>query len=186
LRNAEFEIVAAFKGHNYAGRERFERHRILQWAILQHYEICPTPLLDVTHSLRVAASFATDSRHLVDPLVCVLAAPNLAGSVTASSEQGIQIIRLTSICPPEAKRPYFQEGYLIGEYPDLVSYDEKRHYKPFEVDFGLRLLAKFRLNPNTFWSDKNFTPIPRDALYPDDRDPLSRIAKNINRTLNPL
>jgi len=28
------------------------------WAILQHYGVCDTPLVDLTHSLRVAASFA--------------------------------------------------------------------------------------------------------------------------------
>ena len=33
----------------------------LQWSILQHYEVCSTPLLDVTHSLRVAASFALNN-----------------------------------------------------------------------------------------------------------------------------
>jgi hypothetical protein len=80
------------------------------WAILQHYEVCDTPLLDVTNSLRVAASFATNNPAAEGPVLYVLGVPSLSGSITASSEQGLQIIRLSSICPPEARRPYFQEG----------------------------------------------------------------------------
>ena len=35
-----------------------KRKRLLQWSILQHYEVTGTPLIDVTQSLRVACSFA--------------------------------------------------------------------------------------------------------------------------------
>lgn len=38
--------------------DRLKRQRILHWSILQHYEVSATPLLDVTHSLPIAASFA--------------------------------------------------------------------------------------------------------------------------------
>ncbi len=42
---------------------------MLRWAILQHYEVCRTPLLDVTQS--IAASFASmvngDERYVFDP-----------------------------------------------------------------------------------------------------------------------
>jgi hypothetical protein len=66
---------------------------------LQHYEVCGTPLLDVTHSLRVAASFATnDAVKGHNPTLYVLVVPALSGSVSASSDQGLQTIRLSSIC----------------------------------------------------------------------------------------
>ena len=39
------------------GISQMKRFPELSWAVLQHYEICPTPVLDVTQSLRVAASF---------------------------------------------------------------------------------------------------------------------------------
>ena len=42
--------------------DRLRRQRILRWSILQHYEICDTPLLDVTQSIRIAASFASRSQ----------------------------------------------------------------------------------------------------------------------------
>ena len=35
-----------------------KRRKYIQWSILQHYEVCDTPLLDLTQSLRVACTFA--------------------------------------------------------------------------------------------------------------------------------
>jgi hypothetical protein len=170
LRLAEADRIMA-QEFSFSGRRRVTRYRILRWAILQHYEVCATPLLDVTHSLRVAASFATDQPGESQPVLYVLGVPALSGSVTSSSEQGFQIIRLSSICPPEARRPYFQEGYLLGEYPDLVTMDEKQNYEAYEIDFGRRLLAKFRLAVPDFWSS-DYPALPMTALYPDQRDPL--------------
>ena len=93
------------------GVDRMKRQQILRWAILQHYEVCPTPLLDVTHSLRIAASFA--SAHADNSAyIFVVGVPNLSGAVTASAEASIQTIRLSSVCPPTAVRAHIQEGYL--------------------------------------------------------------------------
>ena len=178
LTDAEQILSDDFWDSRFLGRKRIVRHRLLRWAILQHYEVCGTPLLDVTQSLRVAASFANNDGSGSDPVLYVLAVPSLSGSVTASSEQGIQTIRLSSICPPEARRPYFQEGYLLAEYPDLVTADEKQDYRPYEIDFGRRLLAKFRLSHSGFWS-KDYTAIPIEALYPDERDPLVDFCRQI-------
>ena len=59
----------------------------------------------------------------------VIGVPNLSGAITASAEAGLQIIRLSSVCPPTALRPHIQEGYLLGEYPDMVNYDQKEQYR---------------------------------------------------------
>jgi len=185
LRDAEQRVVQCFRQGGLLGRDRITRSRILQWAIIQHYEICATPLLDVTHSLRVAASFATANPSAENPIVYVIAAPSLGGTISPSSEQGIQTIRLSSICPPNARRPYFQEGYLLGEYPELTTFDEKQNYKPHEIDFGLRLLAKFHLKSGTFWDHLDFSPIPEAALFPNLRDPLFRVTERIKNELPP-
>jgi hypothetical protein len=182
LTEAERLLSGDFRQSRFLGRQRIARYRLLRWAILQHYEVCATPLLDVTHSLRVAASFATNCSSGVEPVIYILAVPAVSGSVSASSEQGIQTIRLSSICPPEARRPYFQEGYLLAEYPDLIAIDEKQDYRPYEIDFGRRLLAKFRLSPSGFWS-KDYPPIPDVALYPDERDPLVEFTRKIKTHL---
>jgi FRG domain len=143
LRAAEKSLVLRYQKTNGPGIDRLRRQRILRWSILQHYEICKTPLLDVTHSLRIAASFASDN-DADEGFVFVLGVPNLSGAVTASAEAGIQIIRLSSVCPPLAVRPHIQEGYLLGEYPEMGGLDQKQHYKAYEIDFGRRLIAKFR------------------------------------------
>lgn len=109
LKRAEDLLEFQYGEAGFRGMTRLRRQRILRWAILQHYEICPTPLLDVTHSLRIAASFAsaTNSR---TAFLYVLGLPNISGAITASAEAGLQVVRLSSVCPPEAMRPHIQEG----------------------------------------------------------------------------
>jgi len=52
---AEVALVGGYRSGSTPGSQRLRRQQILRWSILQHYEVCPTPLLDVTHSLRIAA-----------------------------------------------------------------------------------------------------------------------------------
>jgi len=183
LECAESSLLSYFEEKNFLGLEDLKRKRILRWAIIQHYEICKTPLLDVTHSLRIAASFASDTKR-TRAYLFVVGVPNLSGSVTASAEAGLQIIRLASVCPPVALRPHVQEGYLLGEYPDVGDYGQKELYKNYEIDFGRRLVAKFRFNPKTFWNDKFFPPVTYEALYPDRDDPLCEMTKVIKKKIS--
>jgi hypothetical protein len=184
LQKAETHLLAEYRKSGLLGFERISRHRLLRWAVLQHYEVCPTPLLDVTHSLRIAASFASDGDKQ-QAFIYVLAVPNLSGAITASAEAGLQIIRLASVCPPTALRPHIQEGYLLGEYPDLVNFDQKELYGHYEIDFGRRLIAKFRFNTATFWEDSTFPRIPHSALYPaSDNDPLYHLTLSVKQQMN--
>ena len=180
LRKAENELVKRYVSERFLGFDRLKRHRVLRWAILQHYEVCPTPLLDVTQSLRVAASFASIGNDAREAFVFVLGVPNLSGAVTASSEASLQIVRLSSACPPEAVRPHLQEGYLLGEYPEIVDFEQNAKYRYYEMDFGRRLVAKFCFDPTSFWSSSNFLPASKDALYPTDkRDRLLNLTKEV-------
>lgn len=165
------------------GQTAFKRQQILRWSILQHYEVCRTPLIDVTHSLRIASSFASACSH-DEAYLFVLGVPNISGAITASAESGLQIVRLSSVCPPEAMRPHVQEGYLLGEYPDLSRPDQKEHYTFFEIDFGRRLVAKFRFNPRSFWKDPLFPRIDEGALYPNTTDPLFELTQKIKSALS--
>ena len=185
LRHAESLLVEAWDNHDLPDKQRIERHRSLRWAVLQHYEICATPLLDVSQSLRVAASFALASASDDEAYLYVLAVPQISGAITASAEAELQILRLSSICPPSATRPHFQEGYLLGHYPELQSADEKQRYALYEVDFARRLLCKFRLiELDRFWR-AGFEAVPRAALFPDRHDPLVAIAGEIKAQLSP-
>jgi hypothetical protein len=181
LSNAERELVNRYRAAKLMGHQRLQRHRILRWSILQHYEVCPTPLLDVTHSLRIAASFASIGAK-DSAFVYVLGVPNLSGAITASVEGGLQIVRLSSVCPPSAVRPHIQEGYLLGEYPEMAGYEQKENYSHYEIDFGRRLVAKFRFRPRSFWKSDTFPQVTKRALYPrPSNDPLYRLALEVQR-----
>lgn len=185
LQRAEQELVIRYAQQKLLGVERLKRHQILRWAILQHYEVCPTPLLDVTHSLRIAASFASHPA-TDNAFVFVLGVPNLSGAITASAEAGLQIVRLSSVCPPTAVRPHIQEGYLLGEYPEMAGYAQKELYHHYEIDFGRRLVAKFCFDPRKLWKNDAFPKVEQDALYPSaDDDPLYKLALEVKAAVNP-
>ena len=182
LKAAEMELVLEYERIGLPRSSELRRRQILRWAILQHYEVCPTPLLDVTHSLRIAASFALD--HEGDEgYIMVLGVPNIAGAITTSIESELQIIRLASVCPPQAIRPHIQEGFLVGEYPDIAAYGQKQFYREHEVDFGRRLIAKFRFKKTALLKDENFPPIPHAALYPDQGDQLNLVAEHVKNVV---
>lgn len=154
------------------GATEVRRRRYVQWSILQHYEVCATPLIDFTQSLRVACSFALDGAS-EDPYVYVFGLPYLTNRISVNSEHDLVNIRLLSICPPDALRPYFQEGYLAGTDESLSEFESKS-----DLDFRRRLVAKFVISKrNGFWG-KGFAPIPRDALYPSD-DKIWELCKEI-------
>ena len=173
LSNKLIEKIAKRK---LEGHEKIGKFPELAWAILQHYEKTGTPLLDLTTSLRVAASFAlsentTDLLNERRPIVAVFALPHPIGSISYSVEEELLNVKLISICTPKAHRPFFQEGYLVGSFP--IRSDRK--YPHF--DFARRLIAKFELRPDKFWSDR-FPAIPKEALYPDD-DPMMAICGSL-------
>src|SRR5579862_8828734 len=186
LEEAERALIIHYARQRLLGVERLKRHRILRWTLLQHYEVCATPLLDVTHSLRIAASFASQQSR-GDAFLFVLGVPNLSGAITASAEAGLQIVRLSSVCPPTAVRPHLQEGYLLGEYPDMAGYNQKELYHHYEIDFGRRLVAKFRFNPRKFWKADTFPQVARKALYPTAaQDPLCKLAMTLRKGIENL
>lgn len=181
LERAQELLCSELANRSTKGSTRLTRYGVLQWAILQHYEVCDTPLLDVTHSLRVACSFATAKNPAQPSFLLVLAVPFLSGSITTVADQGLQALRLLSVCPPVAHRPHFQEGYLIGEYPD-VDFSTKDRYDKAEFDFARRLICKFVLPPaNEPWSN-SFPAIPSDALLPND-DPFLDVATTVKNSL---
>lgn len=184
LRRAERALIDALSSEALLGKTRLKRFDVLRWAVLQHYEVCETPLMDFTQSLRVACSFATEpQRHSSGGSVMVFGFPQVSGGVTASSDQGMQIIRLLSTCPPSAKRPYHQEGYLAGEFPSLTP-ELIGDFGRTELNFARRLLCKFRVHGGDDFWPKGYAPIPRAALFPDDIDKFEAIAVQVRKKLN--
>jgi len=154
-------LVERFKKAKVDGHTELRQKRYIQWSILQHYEVTATPLLDLTHSLRVACSFAQVRSS--DPIcyVYLLGLPYVTNRITINSEHDLVNVRLLSICPPAALRPYFQEGYLAATADVTTDFDSKT-----ELDFRNRLVAKFAIpRARSFWGS-GFDQIPESALFP--------------------
>lgn len=79
-----------------------------------------------------------------------------------------------SISSSAAKRPFFQEGYLVQT--EFAS-DIENNIKMDELDFNRRLLAIYKFKNNKqFWGDES--PISETALYPND-DIMKEICNRI-------
>ena len=86
----------------------------LFYSIIQHYELAPTPFLDLTHSLQVAYSFGC-LNNSDKCYIAVFGFPHLIGrQILYKLNPNIVNIPLLFCCPPETLRPHFQEAYSIG------------------------------------------------------------------------
>ncbi len=173
LKRVSKTLSKLFAAKKMDGYRDLKRNEYICWGILQHYGISDTPLLDITHSLRVACSFAQLKNLTNECFVYVFGLPYVTNRISANSEHDIINIRLLSICPPDALRPYFQEGYLSCTWNITTEYDNKT-----DLDFKNRLIAKFRI-PNTkaFWG-RGFSAIPEQVLYPKG-DKVENLCKNL-------
>jgi len=161
-----------------SGREtkKFVARRIQQWALIQHYEICATPLLDLTRSLRVACWFALDGAEDSDsPVLYVFGMPYMHDRIALDSNCELFQMNLMSLLPPNAERPSFQEGVLAGyEQPD----NKLKAVK--ESDFSRRLLAKIALPRTREFRDS--IGLDRDLVYPPG-DPYLPVREDVREQL---
>lgn len=154
-----------------------KRKRIVQWSVLQHYEVTETPLIDVTQSLKVACSFAMLDNDNEYAYVYVFALPYYTNRISVNSEHYLTNVRLLSVAPPQALRPYYQEGFLIGEDEFSETYTNKD-----ELDLNNRLVAKFKFkNTKEFWGDSE-KALTREDLYPKD-DEIEVLCKEVSNEL---
>ncbi|GAA0405772.1 hypothetical protein GCM10009133_13030 [Cocleimonas flava] len=177
LESASKMLCYEFKSREIEGYQELNRKKYIQWSVLQHYEVTDTPLSDVTQSLRVACSFAQLDNRNNTAYVYVFGLPYYTNRISINSEHDLVNIRLLSITPPSALRPYFQEGFLIGTEDITTDYLSKD-----ELDLNRRLIAKFEIpNTDSFWGN-GFDRIPETALYPDN-DGLKIICDEIKSHL---
>ena len=145
-------------------------NQVVRWAILQHYEVCKTPLLDVTASLQSALAFAVGERN--SGWLYVLGFPPLTGGVSVSIEAKTQVINLCQICPPEALRLHFQEGLLVSDYPEVRSREQSHGQQGMRGNnFAARLLTKFKLQNCLEWQSEGFLKTRNSLLFPNHIDP---------------
>jgi len=175
LYKADELLLNVFESKEWDGESVITKFPEVSWAILQHYEICDTPLLDVTSSLRVACSIAL--RHnRNEGIVYAFGFPHTNGSISYYADEELINLRLLSICPPVAMRPHFQEGYLVGTFPTT-----EISWRTVQYDLSRRLIAKFVINRKKFW-DTSFHEIPQKALFPRV-DRMERLASGIHKSL---
>ncbi len=149
----------------------------LQQSILQHYEVCPTPFLDVTQSIRVACTFATLDNEEEYSFVFVFALPYISGRISDNSEEYIKNVRLTGIGTTYAKRPFYQEGFLIQ-----AKYVKIDNVQLDKLDFNRRLIAAYRFkNDDSFWGSEK--KIEKKNLYPE-KDIMKEICEEVKYELN--
>lgn len=177
LEAAEQILAKLFEEQRIYGMRDVSRKRYIRWSILQHYEVVATPLLDVTQSLRVACSFAQLASTDPTCYVYVLGLPYPTNRISINSEEDVVNIRLLSICPPAALRPYFQEGYMAGTADVTTKFDTKT-----ELDFRNRLIAKFAIpRARDFWNS-GFEATPRTALYPNN-DRVEELCREVRERM---
>lgn len=178
LDSASKILSQLFKENKIDGQLELRRKRLIQWSILQHYEVTETPLIDITQSLRVACSFAQLHNTEKTAFIYAFGLPYYTNRISTNSEHDLVNIRLLSISPPQALRPYYQEGFLVGTDDITNEYENKG-----ELDLNSRLIAKFEISNNdNFWG-KEFDKIPENALYPKN-DTIEKICKEIGQELD--
>jgi len=180
--------------------DELRRRRHLQQAILQHYQVCETPFLDLSQSLGAACSFAQISAGQMaaasrsgDPgmagsapgervYLYVLALPFPTGGISIDSREEIVSVRLLSVCPSLARRPYFQDALLAGTVDISDNYEEKN-----ELDFNRRLVAKFSIpSGDEFWANGPGR-IDSALLFPGkDDDPMLQVCSALQSAVTDM
>jgi hypothetical protein len=106
--------------------------------------------------------------------VFVVGMPSSTGSITFDIDQQVCLARLYSACPPIAKRPHYQDGFLVGRFP---IYSMADHRVKEKSNLLRRLVAKFSLvDEGNFWDD-DFPIIRGTAVYPENDLLMSRFLK---------
>ena len=173
LDRAANQLKNLFVRGQIEGHRDISRKRYVQWSLLQHYEVADTPLLDFTQSPRVACSFAMSPDGDDWAYAYVFGLPYVTNRISINSEQDTVLLRLLSISPPTALRPYFQEGYLAATADVTTDYDDKN-----ELDFNHRLIAKFVIpNSQNFWGE-GLRGLSAEELYPNE-DAMKELCSQI-------
>ena len=130
--------------------------KYIQWSTLQHYEVCDTPLLDLTHSLRVACSFAQIEANDKHGYVYVFGLPYITNRVTHNSEHDIVNVRLLQVfAHPKHYVRIFKKDISAGTEDIENEYDYKG-----KLDFRNRLIAKFQIPRQAKFWGRGFSKIP--------------------------
>jgi len=185
------EATRKFNKKRGEGRLFSNRGDLARWAILQHYG-APTPLLDVTTSLRIATTLAikTVDYKKDKPLewsrkrnkaahLLVFATPRPLDGINIFAEAGLCLVDLVTELPSNCLRPHVQRAGFLG-LTDIVAKGLDRCKKtPPDNEASLDCVRIARI---CITKPINFTKLKIEHVFPpasnhttigDDRDDMS-------------
>ena len=175
LSDATQKLSKRFRGHTYPrGLMHLAKHKELCWAILQHYEVCCTPLLDITPDLDSALSFAVSKS--TNGVLYAIGISNHYKAFEHDFDQDMVFLRLDSLMPSTALRPFFQRGCLIGTWPIVDNKFRKKY------DVSMRLLAIIEVEKK-YLQNSGFNEKGNDFLFPNRGDNIYKICSEIKKGL---
>ena len=134
---------------------------IIAHSLLQHYEITPTPFLDLTQSLRVAYSIALNDAQKKKRKAVYLylfALPFTNGYIT--NRDDLTLVNLMSLCPSNVLRPHLQEGFVI------------KHKE--NIDFNRYLIAEIKIDSKDLSCNKKFAIIDSHSMLFNINDEFAK------------
>ena len=179
-------LKSAYK--DYENRDKaivsqFEESPLARWALLQHYEICDTPLLDITQSLHVACSFAQQNNGYAG-FVYIFGFPYQTEKTMTSTEDELTVVSLLGVTPYNARRPLIQDGYLAGPndwWKLLADGNHEYEIKPDDYGFHKRLIAVFEIaESRAFWRNSGFDVLGYETLMQSDTDEFARFLSGVD------
>jgi hypothetical protein len=179
LSDAELKFFDLYKQAGLPGREELARTKLKRWALLEHFKVCRTPLLEVSHSLRVATSLATQTANSTG-MVYVLGVPCLDGGTTFVRSGELQMLSMASIYPPPNHDVMAAHGYMLSEFSNISSFDVARFASDFDSNFSNRVVGKFKLTSD-FWL--NASPAYTPLEFPRNEGVLEQIAREVKATV---
>ncbi len=195
--------------------DELRKRRSLQQAILQHYQVCETPLLDLSQSLRAACSFAQSSAStgrasiggkffgdtLTGSALAETGKPSQAGS---SSDERVYLYVFALPFPTGSisidSREEIVTVRLLSACPSLIrrpyfqdalmagTVDISDNYEDKnELDFNRRLVAKFSIPVGDKFWEHGPGRIEGALLFPGvEEDPMFQLCSTLQSAVSSL
>lgn len=147
------------KDYEFTGSSRVKYFPEVAWALMQHYDVSTTPLIDLTSSITTAVTFACLNNRNEFGYLYVFGLPKTKDSISYHVDENMVSVKLSATCPPDGLRAHFQDAFFVGAFP----HSEKR---TSNKNLAKRMIAKFKLDvasirkENVLWRSEDLFPEP--------------------------